>query len=30
VINTNRNAGQTVFHVHVHVLGGRALAWPPG
>jgi histidine triad (HIT) family protein len=30
VVNTNRGAGQTVFHVHVHVLGGRALAWPPG
>lgn len=30
VINTNAGAGQTVFHVHVHVLGGRALTWPPG
>ena len=30
VINTNADAGQTVFHVHVHVLGGRALTWPPG
>ncbi len=30
VVNTNRGAGQTVFHVHVHVLGGRALTWPPG
>ena len=30
VINTNANAGQSVFHVHVHVLGGRALSWPPG
>jgi histidine triad (HIT) family protein len=30
VINTNGDAGQTVFHVHVHVLGGRGLAWPPG
>lgn len=30
VLNCNRDAGQTVFHVHVHVLGGRALAWPPG
>jgi histidine triad (HIT) family protein len=30
VINTNAGAGQTVFHVHVHVLGGRALSWPPG
>jgi histidine triad (HIT) family protein len=30
VINTGPAAGQTVFHVHVHVLGGRRLAWPPG
>jgi histidine triad (HIT) family protein len=30
VINTGGNAGQTVGHVHVHVLGGRALTWPPG
>ncbi len=30
VVNTNRGAGQTVFHVHVHVLGGRAFTWPPG
>ena len=30
VINTNSDGGQTVFHVHVHVLGGRALTWPPG
>ena len=30
VINTNAGAGQTVFHLHVHVLGGRALTWPPG
>jgi len=30
VINTNAEAGQTVFHVHLHVLGGRRLAWPPG
>ncbi len=30
VINTNADAGQTVFHLHVHLLGGRALAWPPG
>ena len=30
VINTNADAGQTVFHVHVHVLGGRSLTWPPG
>ncbi|MEJ7813258.1 MAG: histidine triad nucleotide-binding protein [Gemmatimonadaceae bacterium] len=30
VINTNADAGQTVFHIHAHVLGGRRLAWPPG
>jgi histidine triad (HIT) family protein len=30
VINTNANGGQTVFHLHLHVLGGRALRWPPG
>ncbi|OGH57612.1 MAG: histidine triad nucleotide-binding protein [Candidatus Lindowbacteria bacterium RIFCSPLOWO2_12_FULL_62_27] len=30
VINCNRNALQTVFHIHVHVLGGRAFLWPPG
>jgi histidine triad (HIT) family protein len=30
VFNTNREAGQTVFHIHLHLLGGRALAWPPG
>ena len=30
VINTNAEAGQTVFHLHIHVLGGRVLRWPPG
>jgi histidine triad (HIT) family protein len=30
VFNTGPAAGQTVPHVHAHVLGGRALAWPPG
>ena len=30
VINTNAGAGQTVFHVHLHLLGGRAMGWPPG
>jgi histidine triad (HIT) family protein len=30
VINTGTEAGQTVDHVHVHVLGGRKLTWPPG
>ncbi|MGE0079722.1 MAG: histidine triad nucleotide-binding protein [Thiohalomonadaceae bacterium] len=30
VMNTNQDAGQTVFHMHLHVLAGRYLAWPPG
>jgi histidine triad (HIT) family protein len=30
VFNTNGDAGQTVFHIHLHLLGGRSLAWPPG
>ena len=30
VINTGSNAGQTVFHLHLHILGGRKLSWPPG
>jgi len=30
VFNTNRDAGQTVFHVHLHLLAGRGLTWPPG
>ena len=30
VVNTNAGAGQTVFHIHAHVLGGRPLRWPPG
>jgi histidine triad (HIT) family protein len=30
VFNTNRDAGQTVFHIHLHLLGGRRLRWPPG
>jgi histidine triad (HIT) family protein len=30
VLNTGRAAGQTVFHVHLHLLGGRSLRWPPG
>ena len=30
VFNTNREAGQSVFHIHLHVLAGRSLAWPPG
>lgn len=30
VFNCNRDAGQTVFHLHLHVIGGRGMAWPPG
>ncbi len=30
VINTGEGAGQSVFHIHVHLLGGRGMAWPPG
>jgi histidine triad (HIT) family protein len=30
VINTNADAGQTVFHIHLHILGGRHMSWPPG
>ncbi len=30
VVNTNPDSGQEVFHIHVHVLGGRKMAWPPG
>lgn len=30
VVNCNAEAGQSVFHVHLHVLGGRRFAWPPG
>ena len=30
VMNCNEDAGQTVFHIHLHLLGGRALGWPPG
>lgn len=30
VANTNRDGGQSVFHLHLHLLGGRSLAWPPG
>lgn len=30
VFNCNRDAGQAVFHIHLHLLGGRALGWPPG
>ena len=30
VFNCNSDAGQTVFHIHLHVIGGRRLGWPPG
>lgn len=30
VMNCNRGAGQTVFHIHLHLIGGRPLDWPPG
>lgn len=30
VTNCNKDGGQTVFHLHMHLLGGRSLHWPPG
>lgn len=30
VINNRANAGQEVFHIHIHILGGRKMSWPPG
>lgn len=30
VVNTGPDAGQTVFHIHLHLLGGREMGWPPG
>jgi histidine triad (HIT) family protein len=30
VFNVGKHAGQTVFHIHLHLLGGRSLGWPPG
>lgn len=30
VLNCNRDAGQTVFHIHLHLLAGRSFGWPPG
>lgn len=29
-VNTGQDAGQTVFHLHIHILGGRKFSWPPG
>jgi histidine triad (HIT) family protein len=30
IFNCNANAGQSVFHIHLHLLGGRRMSWPPG
>lgn len=30
IMNCNANAGQVVFHIHLHLLGGRLMSWPPG
>ena len=30
LFNCNKDAGQAVYHIHLHMLGGRRLAWPPG
>ncbi len=30
VMNCNQDGGQTVYHIHLHILGGRAMTWPPG
>ncbi|MEJ5306556.1 MAG: histidine triad nucleotide-binding protein [Ignavibacteria bacterium] len=30
VLNTGKNAGQAVFHIHLHLIGGRMMSWPPG
>ncbi len=30
IINCNRDAGQEVFHIHLHMIGGRSMKWPPG
>jgi histidine triad (HIT) family protein len=30
VVNTNKEGGQEVYHIHMHILGGRQMTWPPG
>ena len=30
IINTNEDGGQTVYHIHMHIMGGRQMKWPPG
>jgi histidine triad (HIT) family protein len=30
VLNCNREAGQTIYHIHLHLLAGRLMHWPPG
>jgi histidine triad (HIT) family protein len=30
VLNTNKDAGQSIFHLHLHLIGGRPMGWPPG
>ncbi len=30
IVNCNEKAGQTVFHIHMHLLAGRSMTWPPG
>jgi histidine triad (HIT) family protein len=30
VINCNRDGGQSIYHIHLHLLGGRYMRWPPG
>ena len=30
VVNTGDDGGQTVYHIHIHILGGRPMQWPPG
>ena len=30
IFNCNEDGGQTVYHIHLHLIGGRSLGWPPG